>query len=125
MCALQLPDRGRADQRARRTVALVRVPLPRHGAHVPAHRTAEGDSEVSDDNDTTATPTIEIKGDRVFGNGMVIGTIIEEEFNLPDGYRVEPVIVLNAAWCKMADVHVRVLDDPEVDHHRDGRAFDR
>lgn len=36
-----------------------------------------------------------------------------------------PVIVINLGWCREAGVHVTVLDDPERDHHRNGKVLER
>jgi hypothetical protein len=139
-----MPDGERTTQRARRTVAHVLVPVSRHGeadraaqrtdtavkvlgpatpAEVQAAFAANGlDYPTGDD----VIPMIEITDSgKIMYDGMVIGLQKDEEHNLPDGFKVEPVIVLDLGWCKMAGVHVRVLDDPEVDHHRDGKVLDR
>ena len=64
---------------------------------------------------------IEINGDKLMHNGMVIGVLTESQ----DGVEYEPTIVLNLGWCSMAGVHVRVLGDPSVDRKRDGVVLDR
>jgi hypothetical protein len=85
---------------------------------------------MSDDDkntDTPTVPTIGIDGERIAYDGMVIGTVTRAEYHVEGTGldRMEPVITLNLGWMKMAGVHVTVLDDPAVDHHRDGIAFDR
>lgn len=63
---------------------------------------------------------------RIVLNGMVIGTVTEGEYVQEEGgWKVEPLVTLNLAWMKMAGVHLVVLDDPEVDHHRDGKVLER
>jgi hypothetical protein len=139
-----MPDGERQAERARRTVAHVPVSVPRHGeadraaqrtgtamkvlgpatpAEVKAAFAANGiDYPTGDD----VSPTIEITDTgKIMYDGMCVGIVKEDEVNLPDGFKVETVIVLDLGWCKMAGVHVRVLDDPEVDHHRDGKVLDR
>lgn len=69
---------------------------------------------------------IEIVEGRLMHNGMVVGTVAEEE-RVQDGggWKVEPVITLNLGWMSMAGVHIRVLADPVVDRKRDGVLLDR
>lgn len=81
---------------------------------------------MTDGNEVTEQPSVLIDGTgKVMFDGMCVGLVKSDEYSLADGYKVEPVIVLDLGWCAMAGVHVRVLDDPAVDHHRDGKVLDR
>lgn len=37
----------------------------------------------------------------------------------------EPRLTLNLGWMRLAGLHVRLQDDPDVDHHRDGIVLER
>lgn len=76
-------------------------------------------------NETAPTQIIGIVDNKLLYGGMVLGTVTHEEQSLDDGYKLEPTITLNLGWMKMAGVHIVVLDDPEVDHHRDGKVLER
>lgn len=56
------------------------------------------------------------------GGLMLAGTIIGEMGYHADG---RPQITLNLGWLRLANVAIRVLDDPEVDHHRGGVTLER
>ena len=60
-------------------------------------------------------------------DGMAVGHIGEEDWPVegPEMFVAAPTIVLNLGWCRMAGVHVVVLDDPERDRHRNGITLQR
>lgn len=73
--------------------------------------------------ETEPTRIIDIVDNKLLYHGMVVGRVaLEASLDEPVA---EPVIVLNLGWAREAGVHVRVLDDPEVDRHRDGKVLER
>lgn len=49
-----------------------------------------------------------------------IGRVIED-----GGEGNQARLVLNLGWMKLAGVAITVQDDPEIEHHRSGIAFER
>lgn len=56
---------------------------------------------------------------------LMVGRVEEIEWMTDDGFIVEPTITIFLGLAKMAGVHIRLADDPEVERHRGGWAFER